>query len=82
MININIYIVGKLKPMEHLHPMKKRCMQFYAMNYSIHPQSQFSINPPNHLITVFHCEIITRLLQRCQRPNILHQITRTCRRLT
>ena len=60
---------------------EKRCMEFYAMNYSIHPQSQFSINPPSHLITVFHCEIITRLLQRYQTPNRLHRFTRTCQRL-
>ena len=57
-------------------------MEFYAINYSTHPQSQFSINPPNRVITVFHCEIITRLLLRCQTPNRLHQFTKTCRRLT
>lgn len=63
-------------------PNEKRCLEFYAVNNSNRPISQFSTNPPNHVITVFHCEIITRLLQRCQTPSRLHQFTKACRRLT
>jgi hypothetical protein len=63
-------------------PNEKRCMGFYAMFYCTYPQSRFSINLPNHVITASHCAIITRLLLRCQTRDRLIQFTKTCRRLT
>ena len=69
-------------PKVYLRQMRKKCLSFCSQHYSNNPQTEFQLNLPNHVICLYHFEIIYRLLKCCHTDERHQEFISIYQRLT